>query len=101
MRPVAQADGHDGARLVDQLVPGVAAVVEDILAGPEYPVGEPVVAYELPDVFGRIEFGRFGSAPITPAKWCSRRIPPRRHRPEPPKTGQADPRSGANPSNVR
>src|SRR6266496_1931053 len=55
MRPVAQADGHDSPRLVDQLVPGVAAVVEDVLVGLEYPVGEPVVAHELPDVFGRIE----------------------------------------------
>src|SRR5580700_241102 len=60
MRPVAQADGHDRPRLIDQLVPGVAAVVEDIFVGSEYPVGEPVVAHELPDVFGRIELGRFG-----------------------------------------
>src|SRR2546423_10682022 len=60
MRPVVQADGHDRPRLIDKLVPGVAAVVEDILVRLEYPVGEPVVADELPDVFGRIELGRFG-----------------------------------------
>ena len=60
MRPVAHADGHDRPRLVDKLVPGVAAVVENVLVGLEYPVGEPVVAHELPDVFGRIELGRFG-----------------------------------------
>jgi hypothetical protein len=58
MRPVAQADRHDRPRLIDQLVPGVAAVVEDIFVA-EYPVGVPVVAHELPDVFGRIELGRF------------------------------------------
>src|SRR5713226_3609822 len=60
MRPVAQADRHDGPRLVDELVPGVAAVVEDIVVRPEDAVGDPVVANELPDVFDRVEFGRFG-----------------------------------------
>jgi hypothetical protein len=58
MRPVAQSDRHDGPRLVDELVPGIAAVLEDVLVGAEDAIGEPVVADELPDVFDRIEFGR-------------------------------------------
>ena len=31
MRPVAEPDGHDGPGLIGQLVPGMAAVVDDIL----------------------------------------------------------------------
>ena len=34
---------------VDELVPGVAAVVEDVLAGFENSVGEPLVTHVLPD----------------------------------------------------
>ena len=59
MGPVPQSDGHDAPRLVDELVPGVAAMVDDVVVGFEHAVGEPVVAQELPDVFGRIEFGTF------------------------------------------
>jgi hypothetical protein len=40
------------------LIPGIAAVIEDILVGLEDAVREPVVAYELPDVFDRVQFGR-------------------------------------------
>jgi hypothetical protein len=32
----------------------MAAVVEDVVVGAEDAVGEPVVAYELPDVFDRV-----------------------------------------------
>src|SRR5216684_359395 len=60
MCPVAQADGHDGPGLVDELVPGEAAVVEDVVVGAEDAVGEPVVADVLPDVLDRVEFGRLG-----------------------------------------
>ncbi len=28
--PVSQTDGHDSPRLVDELVPGVAAVIDDV-----------------------------------------------------------------------
>jgi hypothetical protein len=59
MGPVAEADRHDGPRLVDEPLPGVAAVVEDVLVGLEDAVRQPVVADELPDVLGRIELGRF------------------------------------------
>ncbi len=52
------ADGHDRPRLIDELVPGVAAVIEDFVVGFEDTVEQPVIAHELPDVFGRIELGR-------------------------------------------
>jgi len=31
MRPLAQSDGHDAPRLVDELVPGITAVVDEIV----------------------------------------------------------------------
>ena len=60
MGPIAQPDGHDAPRLIDELVPRVAAMVDDVVIGFEDAVGEPVVAHELPDVFGGIEFRAFG-----------------------------------------
>ena len=57
MGPIPGSDGHDFPGLVDELVPGKAAVVEDILVGLEDPVREPVVAHELPDVLDRVQFG--------------------------------------------
>lgn len=39
--------------------PGVAAVVDDILVKFEDAVEEPAAPHELPDVFDRVEFGRF------------------------------------------
>jgi hypothetical protein len=59
MSPIALPDGHDPPGLIDELVPGVAAVVDDVVVGLENAVREPVVAHELPDVFHRIEFGTF------------------------------------------
>jgi hypothetical protein len=59
VRPVAQSDGHDPPRLVDELVPSLTAMVDEIVVGFEDAVGEPVVAHELPDVFYRVEFGGF------------------------------------------
>src|ERR1700687_4367713 len=59
MYPVAEADRHDGPGLLDEVVPGIAAVLKDIVVGAEDTVGEPIVADELPDVFDRVEFGRF------------------------------------------
>ena len=59
MRPLAQTNGHDPPGLGDELVPCLAAVVDEIVGGGEDPVGEPVIADELPDVLDRIELGRF------------------------------------------
>ena len=59
MSPFAHADGHDAPRLVDEFVPRVAAVIDDVVVGFEYSVGQRVVAHELPDVFG-VKLGTFG-----------------------------------------
>ena len=60
MGPIAQSDGHDAPGLIDELVPCVAAMIDDVVVGFEHAVGEPIVAQELPDVLGRIEFRAFG-----------------------------------------
>jgi len=51
MGPFSVSDRHNFPRLSDELVPGVATVVEDVIVGCEDVVGQPVVAEELPDVF--------------------------------------------------
>src|SRR3954470_19048088 len=56
--PIAAGDGHDFPRLVEERVPGVAAVVDDVVEGFEDAVGQPVGPHELPDVFLRIELRR-------------------------------------------
>ncbi len=58
MRPFSVSDRHDFRRLSDKLVPGVAAMIDDIIVRAEGAVGQPVVAQELPYVLDRIEFGR-------------------------------------------
>lgn len=60
MCPVAQSDGHDAPGLLDEPVPGVAAVVEDVGVGAEDPVRQPVLPHELPDGFDRVELRRLG-----------------------------------------
>src|SRR5256885_7856707 len=55
MGPLAQSDGHDAPRLVDELVPCRTTMVDEIVVGFEDAVGEPVVAHELPDVLDRVE----------------------------------------------
>ena len=57
---MAQSDRHDAPWLIDELVPSLAAMVDEIVVGFEDAVGEPVVAHELPDVFDRVELGDFG-----------------------------------------
>jgi hypothetical protein len=56
---LAQSNGHDAPGLIDELVPSVAAMVDEIVVGFEDAVREPVVAQKLPDVFDRIELGAF------------------------------------------
>ena len=60
MGPMAESDGHDAPRLIDELVPCVAAVIDDIVVRFEDAVREIVVAQELPDILGWIEFRAFG-----------------------------------------
>src|SRR5262249_3759100 len=57
---MADADGHDFPGLVDELVPCVATVVDDVVVGFEDAVRKPIVADELPDVFLRVQLGAFG-----------------------------------------
>ena len=59
MRPLAQSDGHDAPRLVDELVPSIAAMVDEIVVGFEDTIRKPVVAHELPDVLDRVELRAF------------------------------------------
>jgi hypothetical protein len=63
---LAQPDGHDFPRTVDERIPSVAAVIDDIVVGFEDAVREPVVAHILPDIFDRVEFssGHFGGSGI-------------------------------------
>lgn len=58
MSPGAQSNGRDTPGLVDDPVPGVAAMIEDGLVGGKDAVAEPVLAQELPEVFDWVEFGR-------------------------------------------
>jgi hypothetical protein len=41
-RPIAAGDGHDFPRLIDEGVPGEAAVVDDVVEGFEDSVGQPI-----------------------------------------------------------
>ena len=54
MRPGAQADRHDSPWLLDEVVPGIAAVIEQVVVAEEDAIGEPVLADELPDAFLRV-----------------------------------------------
>ena len=47
MGPITHADGHDGPGSISELVPSLAAVVDDVIVGREDPVREPVGAHEL------------------------------------------------------
>ena len=60
MRPFTATNGHDVPWLVDELVPGLAAVIDDVVVEGEDAVRQPVVANELPDILDRVEFGAFG-----------------------------------------
>lgn len=59
MSPVSQPDRHDAPWLIDDGVPGLAAQVEELVIGGEDAVGEEIVAHELPEVFDRVQLGRF------------------------------------------
>jgi len=41
---LAQSDGHDAPWLIDELVPGRTAMVDEIVVGFEDAIGEPIVA---------------------------------------------------------
>ena len=58
MGPNTVSDGHDFPWLINEVVPGVAAMVDDVFMGCEDAVGQPVISQELADVFDRVELGR-------------------------------------------
>ena len=58
--PIAARDGHDFPRLIDERVPGVAAVIDYVVEGFENSVRQPVLPHKLPDIFLAVEFGRAG-----------------------------------------
>ena len=58
--PIAQSDGHDAPRLVDEAVPSFAGGIEEVLAGLEDAIGEVGLSQELPDVFDGVQLGRSG-----------------------------------------
>ena len=57
MGPFPVSDGHDLPRLIDELVPGLTAVGDDFVIGFEDPIGQLIVAQELPDILDQIDFG--------------------------------------------
>src|SRR6266567_4347635 len=57
-RPIAVSDGHDFPGLIDEGVPGVAAVIDDVVERFEDAVRQPVLAHELPDIFLAVKLGR-------------------------------------------
>ena len=62
MRPLAQSDGHDAPWLIDELVPRLTAMVDEIVVGFEDAIGEPLMfvvndferAYTMPSDWGEV-----------------------------------------------
>ena len=59
MGPLAQSNGHNAPGLIDELVPRLAAMIDEIFVGFEDMVEKPVVTQDLPDVLDRIELRAF------------------------------------------
>ena len=57
---ITRSDGHDAPRLIDNAVPVVAAMPDNIVVIAEHPVGQPVVAHELPSVLHHVQLRAFG-----------------------------------------
>src|SRR5215207_7825375 len=58
MGPVPEPERHDTPGLIGEPGPGGTAVIQDVLVTAEDPVGDPVLAQELPDILHRIELWR-------------------------------------------
>lgn len=58
MGPFAHSDGHDLPRLINEPVPGAAAVIDDVVVVREDAVRQPVVPHELPEVLDWVQFRR-------------------------------------------
>ena len=60
MCPIPQPERHDPPGLIDEFVPRITTVIDDIVVAGEHAVGEPVVADELPDVLLGVELRALG-----------------------------------------
>ena len=58
MGPVTEPERHDTPGLIGEPGPGGTAVIQAVLVTAEDPVGDPVLAQELPDILHRIELWR-------------------------------------------
>ena len=56
MSPRPQSNGHYAPRLINELIPGSATMIDEIIIGFKDAVGELVIAEKLPDVFDWVEF---------------------------------------------
>jgi hypothetical protein len=45
--PIATGDRHDFSRLIDEPVPNLAAVIDDLVEGFEDTISQPVLPHEL------------------------------------------------------
>jgi hypothetical protein len=74
MCPVRECDGRDVPGLVDGAVPAKAAVIDDLVMVVEAPVGEPVLADELPDVLHHVPLWAFRRQGQKSAVWWQREV---------------------------
>jgi hypothetical protein len=56
----AQSEGHDALRSIDELIPSLATLVDEVVVSFADSVRKPVVAHVLPHVLNRVELGTFG-----------------------------------------
>ena len=54
MRLLAQSDGHDASWLIDELVPGRTAMVDETVLGFLDEIEEPIAVQKLPAGSGRV-----------------------------------------------
>jgi len=60
MGPVSQPDRHDLPRLINEAVPRLAAMIDEIVVGEKDAVRQPIVAQELPDILDGVQLGALG-----------------------------------------
>jgi hypothetical protein len=59
MRPFAHPNGFDARGLADQLVPGIAAMIDYFSVEFEDVIGKPIISHELPNFFDGVELWAF------------------------------------------
>ena len=62
---MAQSDGHDSPGLIDEIVPSLAAVVDEIVVGFKDAVGEPAaISTRCRFIASVLQVGRIRAAPL-------------------------------------